>query len=49
MGRVGTVHFELDGTVAPGLAAEAASALEEAGEPALRGSAYANARRLLGI
>src|SRR5262249_13072437 len=38
--------WELDGVVEPALAAEAAAALEEAGDRALRGSAFANARRL---
>ena len=45
--RACTLLAELDGTVEPELAAEAAAALEEAGERALRGSAFANARRLL--
>jgi len=37
---------ELDGSVEPALAAEAAASLEEAGERASRGSAFATARRL---
>jgi class 3 adenylate cyclase/tetratricopeptide (TPR) repeat protein/Arc/MetJ family transcription regulator len=45
--RACTLLAELDGTVEPELAAEAAAALEEAGERALRGSAFTNARRLL--
>jgi class 3 adenylate cyclase/tetratricopeptide (TPR) repeat protein/Arc/MetJ family transcription regulator len=44
--RACTLLAELDGRVQPELAAEAAAALEEAGERALRGSAFVNARRL---
>jgi class 3 adenylate cyclase/tetratricopeptide (TPR) repeat protein len=45
--RACTLVAELEGTVEPELAAEAAAALEAAGQQALRGSAFANARRLL--
>lgn len=42
-----TLLQELDGSVEPELAAEAAAALQEAGERALRGDRFAEARRLL--
>ena len=44
--RACTLLAELDGRVEPELAAEAAAALDEAGERASKGSAFANARRL---
>jgi class 3 adenylate cyclase/tetratricopeptide (TPR) repeat protein len=45
--RAATLLAELDGIVEPALAEEAAAALQEAGERALRESAFVNARRLL--
>jgi class 3 adenylate cyclase/tetratricopeptide (TPR) repeat protein len=45
--RACTLLAELDGCVDPALAAEAAAALQDAGERGLRGSAFATARRLL--
>ncbi len=45
--RAATLLAELDGAVDSTLAADAAEALQEAGERALRGNAFATARRLL--
>jgi class 3 adenylate cyclase/tetratricopeptide (TPR) repeat protein len=45
--RAATLLAELEGAVDGALAADAASALQEAGERALRGNAFATARRLL--
>jgi class 3 adenylate cyclase/tetratricopeptide (TPR) repeat protein len=45
--RAATLLAELDGAVDDSLAREAAAALQEAGERALRGNAFATARRLL--
>ena len=45
--RAATLLAELDGAVDARLAADAAAALQEAGERALRGNAFATARRLL--